>query len=113
MLSKALFKLHAEVCKTLSNPKRLEILNLLREGEKSVNDLAQSLNMSQANASQHLAILRGKGIINSRREGVNVYYGITSPKIIQACDLLREVLLEQLAEGGDLVKVAYSGGMKR
>ncbi len=101
---KNLFKLHAEVCKTLASPKRLEILNLLRDGEKSVSELVELADVLQANASQHLAILRQRRIVNTRKEGTNVYYSIASPKIIKACDLLREVLLEQLAESAQLVK---------
>jgi len=103
-MEKALLKLHAEVCKTLSNPKRLEILNLLRGGEKSVSDLSRSMGVSQANMSQHLALLRSRGMINARREAVNIYYSIANPKIIEACDLLREVLLEQLAVNAEMAK---------
>jgi len=99
-----LFQLHAEICRTLSNSKRLMILNSLRDGEKSVSQLAKLVNARQANVSQHLAILRQRGIVTARRQGANVYYSVVNPKIIQACDLIREVLLEQLARAKELTE---------
>ena len=99
-----IYELHAEICKILSNSKRLEILNLLRNGEKSVSELISLAKITQANLSQHLAILRRKDIVTTRREGTNIYYKIANPKIIQACDIIREVLIEQLAEKEKLVK---------
>ena len=103
--SKRIFELHASICRTLSNPKRLEILNLLRQSEFSVTEIADQLGISLANASQHLAILRDKGVVMTRREGVSVYYRISSPKIVQACDLMREVLFEHLAHSGELAEI--------
>lgn len=103
-MDKRIFKLHAEICKTMANPKRIEIINALRDGEKSTGDLVSTLDVSKANVSQHLAVLRQKGIVIDRREGVNVYYRIANPKVIQACDLMREVLLEQLEAGQKLAR---------
>ncbi len=92
-----LFKLQAEICKTLAYPKRLMIIHQLREGEMSVGQLASSLGLPQANVSQHLAILRERGIVATRREGTTIYYSLVSPKIGEACDLVQGVLQEQLA----------------
>ena len=91
-----LFVLHAEICKTLANPKRLEILNALRYGEVSVAQLVRILGLPKANVSQHLALLRSRGVVKARREGLNVYYRVANPKIIRACNLMREVLTEHL-----------------
>lgn len=88
--------LHASVCKGLADPKRLLIINALRDGERTVSELCDAANINQANASQHLAVLRDKGLVDSRREGQWVYYRVTSPKIVQAMDLLREVMAEQI-----------------
>jgi len=74
------------------------ILDCLRDGEKSVNELARLVGARQANVSQHLALMRQRGIVTIRKHGANVYYKVANPKIIQACDLIREVLFEQLAE---------------
>jgi len=101
----AVFQLHAEICKTLSNSTRLMILNFLRDGEKSVNELAELVGVKQANVSQHLAVLRQRGIVTTRKQGANIYYSVTNPKIVLACDLIREVLFEQLARAKELTEV--------
>ena len=94
---KELYKIHAELCKVFSNPTRLEILNLLRDKEMSVTELIEKTELSQANISQHLSIMRSKGIVISDRKGKNIYYRLTNPKIIKAFDIIREVLSERLS----------------
>jgi len=101
---KSIYELQAEVCKTIASPKRLEILNLLKEGEKSVGELVELTGSPKANVSQHLAVMRHKGILSSRREGLNVFYSIGNKKVIQACRLMREVLAEQMMEQGKILK---------
>ncbi|MEK6862038.1 MAG: metalloregulator ArsR/SmtB family transcription factor [Nanoarchaeota archaeon] len=93
---KELYKIHAEMCKVFSNPTRLEILNLLRNKELSVTELIKKTKLSQANISQHLSIMKSKGILISNREGKNIYYKLTNPKIIEAFDIIKEVLIERL-----------------
>lgn len=102
--TQSLFDLQAEVCKTLAHPKRLEIIHLLEEGEMTVNQLAQRMGIRKANLSQHLGMMRQRGVLVARRDGVNIYYRATSPKVCQACEIMREVLCEQLEEGHHLVK---------
>ena len=82
-------QLHARVCKAIADPKRLLIINELRDGELSVGDLCDSLGISQSNASQHLAVLRERGVLSARRVGSNVFYSLRSQKVLQAVDLLR------------------------
>ena len=98
-----LFELHADVCKIFSSAKRLEIINTLKEKEMSASELIEKTSLSKANLSQHMSILKSKGVIRARKEGLNVYYRIANPKIIQACNLMREVLVEQLQEKGKMV----------
>ena len=93
---KELYRLHAEICRIFSNPTRLEILNLLRDKEMSVTELIKKTKLSQANVSQHLAIMKSKGIVESNRKSKNTYYKLTNPKIIKAFDIIREVLSERL-----------------
>ncbi|MBI2244377.1 MAG: helix-turn-helix transcriptional regulator [Nocardioides sp.] len=97
-----LHELHARVCKAIADPKRLLIINELRDGELSVGDLSEALAISHSNASQHLAVLRDRGIVTTRRVGTTVYYSLRSTKIVQAVDLLREFLADDLAERGRL-----------
>jgi DNA-binding transcriptional ArsR family regulator len=98
-----IFELHADVCKVFSNAKRLEILNTLRQREMTASELIGKIGLSKANLSQHMSVLKSKGVVLNRREGVNIYYRISNAKIIQACDLMREVLLEQFQEKGKMV----------
>jgi ArsR family transcriptional regulator, virulence genes transcriptional regulator len=99
-----IYNLQAEISKTLANPIRLAILHNLRDGEKSVNELTEILGISQSNLSQHLALMRQKGILKTRKQGTNIYYSVTNPKINQACDTVREVLIDQLNQRHDLAK---------
>ncbi len=98
-----LYELHADLCKTFSNAKRLEIIDSLKNRERSASELIEKIGLSKANLSQHISVLRSKGVILTRRDGVNVYYRIANPKIVQACHLIREVLLEQFQEKGKMV----------
>lgn len=93
-----IYRMHAQICKALADAKRLLILNDLRSGEMTVGQLAASLELPQATVSQHLAILRQRGLVYSRRHGVNVFYRISNQKVLMAFDLLREVMAEQLAK---------------
>jgi DNA-binding transcriptional ArsR family regulator len=103
--NKTLFELQSEVCKTLASSKRLEILNALKDGEKTVTELVNILGVPKANVSQHLAVMRHKGILKSRRDGVNIYYSVANPKVIQACVLMREVLTEQMEANSKLIDI--------
>ncbi len=98
-----MYELHADLCKMLSNPKRLKIIENLQDTEKTVSELVSDVGIRQANLSRHLAELRKRDLVETRKEGANVYYEIANPKIVQACNLVREVLLERLSENGDLV----------
>ena len=89
-------RLQAELCKALADSKCLLIIRELRSGERTVGELTETLGLKQSNTSQHLAILRRIGVISPRREGNTVYYKLVSPKIAEACDLVHEVIAEQL-----------------
>jgi len=95
-LDERTFQSHAELCKTLASPIRLELLSLLRDGKKSVNELATLTGFRQSTVSQHLAVLRQRGVVSTKREGMNVFYEVANPKITIACNIIREVLFEYL-----------------
>jgi len=88
--------LHSDLCKTLANEKRQMILGALRDGERSVSEIQSATGIPQATLSQHLAILRARGVVRTRRAGNHVYYDIVNPKIIQAFDLITEVMQETI-----------------
>jgi ArsR family transcriptional regulator len=101
-----IYVLHASVCQMLANPTRLKTLNALRDREIAVADLARQVGTSVPNLSQHLALLRQRRVVLTRREGATIYYRIANPKILRAFDIMREVLFEQLAEGRRLAVAA-------
>jgi len=103
------YSLHADICKTISNPNRQAILDIIRDGEMSVTELVNRTGISQANLSQHLAILRSKGVVSTRREGNSIYYSISNPKILKAYDLISEVLEEMLLLKHKTVSDAMEG----
>ena len=103
-----IYRLHAEICQTLANPKRLRIINILREKEISAGELQKILKIPKANLSQHMSVLRQKGVVVARREGNTVYYRLARPKILKACDIMREVLFEVLENQQRLLSEARS-----
>ena len=105
----AFYCLHSDLCKTLANPKRQRILDTLRDRELSVGEIADGADLSQSNVSQHLSLMLGKGIVVRRREGSRVYYRIRNPKILEAFDLISEVLRETLASQTRTLDEAIGG----
>ena len=104
-----IFELQAEICQTLANPKRLQILSLLKKGELSVGEMVKAMNIAKANLSQHLSVMRQKGILVTRREGTMIYYRLARPKITEACAIMREVLMDSLADQEKLSKSIREG----
>jgi DNA-binding transcriptional ArsR family regulator len=99
-----IFELQAEISKTLANPLRLAILHILKNTEKTVNELADLTGVNQSKVSQHLALMRRRQIVITRKAGTSVYYSISSPKISQTCDMMQQVLLEQLKQKQEQAK---------
>lgn len=99
-----IYSYHAEMCKVFSHPKRLELINILRDKEMSVGELSERLVLALSNLSQHLAMMRGRHILTSRKEGNVVYYRITNPRLLEAFDLLREILFDQIRQDAALIQ---------
>ncbi|KAB2841788.1 winged helix-turn-helix transcriptional regulator [bacterium] len=91
-----IYELQAEICKALANPLRLRILDLISEGEKSGSQLLEILKIPKANLSQHLAVLKGAGILKERRLGPSRILALAIPQIEEACELIRKVLAQRL-----------------
>jgi ArsR family transcriptional regulator, virulence genes transcriptional regulator len=108
-----ILKLQADICKIFANEKRLGIINLLKDSEMSNNALMKITGLSKVSMSQHINVLKSKGVIVVRREGVHLYYRIANPKIIQACSLMREVLVEQLREKEKVVSRLVKASKKK
>jgi len=88
---KSTYSRNAEIYKILANPKRLEILNLLKNNELSVDQIASILKARKSNVSQHLALLRYAKLVKIRRDGLNVFYTITNPIIVEPCKILHNL----------------------
>jgi ArsR family transcriptional regulator len=90
-------ELVATMCRALNDPKRLAVLYTLSAGSFTVGELSVVLGTPQANTSQHLAVLRERGLVSATREGNNIRYSLRHPKIVEAVDLLREVMADEAA----------------
>lgn len=91
------YRLHAELCKVLTDPKRLMILDALRHGDRSVTELANAIGVALPNASQHLAVMRNAGLVESRRAGTSIIYRIAEPTIVDACDIVHRIVERRVA----------------
>ena len=102
--NKEIFQMHAEICKTLANPIRLMILALLAKREMSVGEIVEAIGVHLANISQHLGTLRAKNIVKARKEGHMVFYSLVDRRLIEACNIIRSVILEDMKKQGKLAK---------
>jgi DNA-binding transcriptional ArsR family regulator len=93
------YRLHAEICKVLTDPKRLMLLDALRAEELSVGRLAEVLGITLANCSQHLSVLRSARLVDSRRQGTTVLYRLTEPRIAEACDIIGAIVGSRRVSG--------------
>lgn len=93
-----IFERQALICKSFAHPKRLKLLSLLSKGERRMSELQKELALSRANLSQHVAILRGAGVIDTYRNGQHMYCFLAFPEVKKACHLIHEVLRSQVRE---------------
>jgi len=105
----ALFDEFARVGKALASGRRIELLDVLANGERTVEALAREGGLSVANASQHLQILRQAGLVSTRRDGTSVWYRLAAPEVFEAGRALRTLAASRLAEVERLA-AAYLGG---
>lgn len=97
-----LMDLHASFCTIFSSPTRLKIMDLLGDSEMSVGTLAEQLEVSMANVSQHLRLMRDRGALQFRRDGKTVYYRVANQKFFEGIMKVREGLLEELQKRGGM-----------
>lgn len=102
-LKQELINLEANFCSGLGDPTRLLVLYSLYEGQKNVTELMELLKISQPNISRHLKILREKDLVKFSKSGTTVTYELTDPRIIEALDLLREIMRDQMILRSEIV----------
>jgi ArsR family transcriptional regulator len=95
--------LHAQMCQGLADPTRILILYLLADEPRYVTELAETLDIRQPTVSHHLKVLRERGLVTATREGNAVRYELRDRRIVEALDLLREVMGDMLSEQAKLV----------
>jgi DNA-binding transcriptional ArsR family regulator len=95
-MRKQLSDFKADFFKALAHPLRISILDALRDGELTVNELSQLFDVAQANASQQLAVLRNRNIVITRKEGANVYYSVSDESIFKLLDVAKEIFNHHL-----------------
>jgi ArsR family transcriptional regulator len=97
--------LHSQCCQAISDPKRILIVYTLHAGERNVSDLAKHLGLPQSTVSRHLKELLNRGMVASRRDGPSVIYSLTDERLIDALDIMRQVLADSLRRQAQLVDV--------
>ena len=99
-----IYAYHAEMCKAFGHPKRLELINILRDKEMSASELGEKLGLAPGNLSQHLTMMKERRMLISRKEGNMVYYRIANLRLLEAFDLLREIMFEQIRQDAALIQ---------
>ncbi|WP_308387970.1 metalloregulator ArsR/SmtB family transcription factor [Acidithiobacillus sp. AMEEHan] len=90
------YALFSEVFAALAHPKRLEMIHYLGEGQKSAGEIAELTKLSKANVSQHLSVLKARGLVHCDKCGTFCHYRLTSPKVLETCEIVRELILDQM-----------------
>ena len=108
-LQEELAQLHAGICQALADTTRIAILYELAEGRKNVSELVEALGSPQGTVSRHLKVLRERHMVDSERDGVNVYYSLADHRVIEALNLLRGVMADMLARRGRLAEALAVG----
>jgi DNA-binding transcriptional ArsR family regulator len=98
-LQAEVFERQARICKAFANSTRLRMLDLLGKSDWAASKLQKELGISKANLSQHIAVLKGAGIVAAHRQGKAVYFSLTMPEVKSACQLIRDVLRAQIRDG--------------
>ncbi|GMV32415.1 MAG: transcriptional regulator [Chloroflexi bacterium] len=102
-LKQEITQLEANFCAALSDPNRLLILYALSDSPRNVTELSTELGLNQPTASRHLKILRDRGLVNTARSGTTVTYSLTDPRLIQALDIMRNIMRDRLAYQSSLI----------
>lgn len=104
MGDKILYEMHADVCKALAHSIRIEIIDILKADELTFGDIANISGVAKSNLAQHLAVMVNKGLLLQRKEGLYVYYRLSSSKVYKAFQLMREVLKERIQKHKDIYR---------
>lgn len=103
-MTRPIYQVKADFFKTLGHPARIRVLELLRDGERSVADMMPLVGLEQSHLSQQLGVLRRGGIVESRKDGTTVLYSVTDPRLFHLLETAKEILATSLSEYRDLLE---------
>jgi len=107
-----IYEIKAQLIAVLANPKRLQIVELLDGKERTVSQLAESLDVPQATTSQHLAVMRKAGVVETRKDGNFVYYRLADQRIADACRVMSEAVVSLLMSQQERLRPVLAGAMR-
>lgn len=102
-MTRPIYQVKADFFKTLAHPARIRILELLRDGERSVSQLIPEVGLEPSHLSQQLGILRRANILQARKEGAAVFYSVTDPQIFELLEVAKRIISGSLAETKELL----------
>lgn len=104
MSQRSIFEIQADLCECMSNALRIEIVHVLMDRPQRVTEIAHITGHSQATISRHLGVLRNGGVVITHRHAQDVIYQIANPKIVDICNLMREVLMEEASHRSKIME---------
>ena len=107
MSQQSIFEIQADLCRCMSSATRIEIVHVLRDGPQRVSEITRISGHPQATISRHLGVLRNGGVVIAHRHAQDVVYQIANPKIVNICDLMREVLMEEASRRSKLIEGSH------
>jgi ArsR family transcriptional regulator len=105
-LAQEINQLHASICSAISEPTRILLLYAIHEKPRNVNNLAEVVGISQSASSRHLKVLKDRNLITAHRDGTQVIYQLADDRIIKALNMLREMMLDNLAQQANLIRAS-------
>lgn len=111
--AEAIYRLQAQICRVLGHPRRIQILDLLGDGERSNSDLLRLLGISKVNLSQHLALMRHIGLVESRQQGRETFHRLAILEVEEACRVIRQVVAQRLSQNSRLIRSLRLAGNER
>lgn len=116
-VSRPIYQVKADFFKTLGHPARIRVLELLREGERSVGQLIPEVGLEPSHLSQQLGVLRRANLVQTRKEGATVLYSVTDPRVFELLAVAKAILSTSLAGARDLLAeletLDFSGPQRR
>lgn len=110
MADEIINKLTADFLKSMAHPVRVKVINMLEPGERCVCELVEGIDIEQSNLSQHLAVMKRQGLIDSRKEGTKVFYRVTTPAVLEVLRAVERAIGDQISQSQNILKYLRQRG---